>query len=252
MENVKSVRAVRAQPTRERAGSSGDAGSPARVPLLGARHSPLSALVVDELRNAILVGRYKPGERLVEDRLAQDCGVSRIPVREALRTLAAEGLVEVQPRRGAIVAILPTEVAREMIEVRAALEGLNARLAARRRDTELLDAVKQVLKKGNAAAASGRFDQLAEFNAEFHDLLAKAGSNGVLGDLMRTLRDRTRALFPQLSHEQARRSWEEHAAILQAVIAGDADLAELLAERHVSSAGAAFFAADASSADVAA
>ncbi len=217
---------------------------PARSPLLGARHSPLSALVADELRNAILVGRYKPGERLVEDRLAHDCGVSRIPVREALRALAAEGLVDVQPRRGAIVAILPIDVAREMIEVRAALEGLNARLAARRRETALLDAIKQVLKKGNAAAAAGHFDELPEFNAEFHDLLAKAGSNSVLGDMMRTLRDRTRALFPQLDHEQARRSWQEHAAILQAVIAGDGDLAELLAKRHVSSAGAAFFGAD--------
>jgi DNA-binding GntR family transcriptional regulator len=219
----------------------GATASVAPAPLLGARHSPLSALVVDELRNAILVGRYHPGERLVEDRLAQDFGVSRIPVREALRTLAAEGLVEVQPRRGAIVAILPTEVAREMIEVRAALEGLNARLAARRRDTELLDAAKLALKKGNVATAAGRFDTLSELNDEFHELLSKAGSNSVLVDLMRTLRDRTRALFPQLDREQARRAWEEHAAILQAVIAGDADLAELLAERHVTNAGAAFF-----------
>lgn len=217
-------------------------------PLLGAKHSPLSALVVDELRNAILVGRYKPGERLVEDRLAHDFGVSRIPVREALRTLAAEGLIEVVPRRGAIVAVLPTNVAREMIEVRAALEGLNARLAARRRDAELLNAVKEVLAKGNATAAAGRLDHLSEFNADFHDLLAKAGSNSVLGDLMRTLRDRTRLLFPQLDREQARRAWEEHAAILQAVIAGDADLAELLAERHVTNAGAAFFAAEGDSA----
>jgi DNA-binding GntR family transcriptional regulator len=103
-----------------------------------------------------------------------------------------------------------------------------------------------VLERGNAATAAGRLDQLTQFNADFHDLLAKAGSNSVLGDLMRTLRERTRMLFPQLDREQARRTWEEHAAILQAVIAGDSDLAELLAERHVTNAGALFLSTDAS------
>jgi DNA-binding GntR family transcriptional regulator len=207
---------------------------------LGASHPQLSDRVAEALRRAIGAGRYQPGERLVEGRLAKDFGVSRIPVREALRVLAAEGVVDVQPRYGASVAVLSREAAREMIEVRAALEGLNARLAARHRDAALLQAVTKVLQRGNAAAAAGRLDQLTRFNAEFHDLLAKAGSNSVLGDLMRTLRERTQMLFPQLSAEQARRTWDEHAAILQAVIAGDADLAELLAERHVTHAGEIF------------
>lgn len=207
---------------------------------LGATHSPLGDVVTDELRRAILIGRYKPGERLVEGRLAKDFGVSRIPVRESLRRLASEGIVEILPRLGARVATLSIAAAREMIEVRATLEGLNARLAARHRDPALLDAVKKVLERGNAAAAAGKLDRLTQFNAEFHDLLAKAGSNSILGDLMRTLRERTRMLFPKLNREQARRTWDEHASILQAVIVGDADLAELLAERHVTNAGALF------------
>jgi len=200
-------------------------------------HSPLAHLVADEIRRAILDGRYEPGARLVEDRLARDFQVSRIPVREALRALATEGLVVVLPRRGAAVASLSSDVAREMVEVRAALEGLNARLAARRREPDLLEAIQDVLTKGNAATA-GKLDQLNSLNAEFHDLLARAGRNSILGDLMRSLRDRTDMLFPRLNREQARKTWDEHAAILQAVIAGDADLAELLAERHVVSAAA--------------
>ena len=85
--------------------------------------SPLREIVTSELRQAILAGRYKPGERLVEDRLAEDFGVSRNPVREALRSLAAEGLVSLTARRGATVAAPSAEDAREMIEVRATLEG---------------------------------------------------------------------------------------------------------------------------------
>jgi DNA-binding GntR family transcriptional regulator len=207
---------------------------------LGASHSQLSERVAAELRRAIADGRYRPGERLVEGRLAGDFGVSRIPVREALRMLAAEGVVDLQPRHGATVATLSREAAREMIEVRATLEGLNARLAARHRDADLLKAVAHVLERGNAAQAAGKLGELARFNAEFHDLLAKAGSNSVLGDLMRTLRERTQIVFPPLDAEQARRTWNEHAAILQAVLAGDADLAELLAERHVTHAGEMF------------
>src|SRR5262249_61983917 len=76
---------------------------------LGERHSSLGRLAADELRRAILGGRYKPGERLVEDRLSADLGVSRIPVREALRLLSAEGVVALPPRRGASVAAVSPE-----------------------------------------------------------------------------------------------------------------------------------------------
>src|ERR1051326_6945636 len=92
---------------------------------LGDLHAPLRDLVTERIRNAILAGRYKPGERLVEDRLAADFKVSRNPVREALRSLASEGLVAVTPRRGAAVAVFGAAEGREMIEVRAMLEGLN-------------------------------------------------------------------------------------------------------------------------------
>src|SRR5579871_4359753 len=114
------------------------AGAAARPRTLGETHSPLGMRLAEALREAMAAGRYKPGERLIEDRLAEEMGVSRIPVREALRVLSAEGWVDITPRRGATVAALSRAVALEMIEVRATLEGLNARLAARHRDDRIV------------------------------------------------------------------------------------------------------------------
>lgn len=206
-------------------------------PAQGIEHSQLSEVVAARLREQILRRDFKPGERLVEGKLADVLGVSRIPVREALRLLAAEGLVEITPRRGAAVATLSRGMAREMVEVRATLEGLNARLAARHRDPRILKGIEEVLAAGSGAAQEGELDQLVALNASFHDLLARAGNNSILGDLMRSLRDRTSLVFNKLDIATARQTWEEHTAILQAVASGDEDLAALLATRHVMNAG---------------
>src|SRR6185436_6574606 len=110
-------------------------------------HPSLSQRVVEELRRSILTSRRRPGDRLIEDRLSEELGVSRIPVREALRVLAGEGLVDVQPRRGASVADISPDVARDLVEVRATLEGLNARLAARHHDPAIVEELRQVLEQ---------------------------------------------------------------------------------------------------------
>jgi DNA-binding GntR family transcriptional regulator len=209
---------------------------------LGQQHFPLRDVIKEEIRRAILQGAYKPGERLVEDRLAEDFGVSRNPVREALRALAAEGLITVTARKGAIVPELSPDMARELIEVRATLEGLNARLAARRRDPEMLDRLQKIMEAGNRAMAEGRIDALRPLNTHFHDALAAAGSNRVLEDLMRSLRERSSVAFIPPTLELAERTWAEHADILKAVIAGDEPLATLMAERHVRNAGTLFLA----------
>ncbi len=209
----------------------------ASVASIGATHSPLGQVVIETLRRSIQRGSYRPGERLVEDRLARELGVSRIPVREALRVLASEGLVQIAPRRGASVAALSRQSVHEMIEVRATLEGLNARLAARHRAPEVVAALREVLERGNTAAARSDADALVELNDRFHDLLANAGRNEVLGELMRTLRSRTTPLFASMSRRRARDTWSEHAAIVKAVIAGDEDRAAELAADHVARAG---------------
>jgi DNA-binding GntR family transcriptional regulator len=196
-------------------------------------HRQLSELVTARIRDSITSGAYAPGARLVEGRLAEELNVSRVPVREALRALAAEGLVDVRPRHGAVVASLDPASAREMVQIRATLEGLNARLAAEHCTPELAGKVAEVLAEGNAKLASGDTAKLLDLNARFHDLLYAAGANTMLADLMRTLRDRSRRLFMNATEDEIRLTWEEHAAILRAVQSGDAALAALLAERHV-------------------
>jgi DNA-binding GntR family transcriptional regulator len=210
-------------------------------PRPGDDHAPLHGRVVAELRQAILSGQLKPGERLVEERLAEGLGVSRNPVREAIRALASEGLVEVTARRGASVLRLTEQEARETIEVRALLEGHNARLAARHRDKEIIRRIEKVLKRGTRAVAAGRFDQLLELNQEFHRELYAAGRNTVLGDLVQKLRERTAMLFAPTDPSRQARSWQDHAAILRAVIDGDERAAAALAAEHVMRAGADYW-----------
>ena len=145
----------------------------------------LSKIVSDQIRGQILDGKLKPGERLVEDKLSSELGVSRVPVREALRGLSMEGLVRLEPNRGASVAEVTAELVAELVEVRTLLEALNARLAARRHDPEIVAALQDTLKRGNAAAQSGSPDHLARLNGEFHERLAEASRNSVLSDIMR-------------------------------------------------------------------
>jgi DNA-binding GntR family transcriptional regulator len=211
-------------------------------PRLGDEYLSLHGRVIEELRQAILSGRRKPGERLVEERLADELGVSRNPVREAIRVLASEGLIEVTARRGASVVSMSEQEARETIEVRALLEGQNARLAARRHDKKVLKRIAVVLKKGAEAVAAGRYELLSDLNQQFHRELAEAGQNRVLSDLLKRLRERTAMLFSPTDPVRQARTWEEHAGILRAIIDSDERAAAALAVEHVMRAGSDFLA----------
>jgi DNA-binding GntR family transcriptional regulator len=209
---------------------------------LGRTHRSLAQRVAQELRRSILSNHRKPGDRLVEDRLSAELGVSRVPIREALRALAAEGLVDVQARRGASVSEITPEIARDLVEVRATLEGLNARLAARHHEPGIIAKLREVLDEGNGAAQSRNVDDLVRLNGEFHDGLAEAGRNSILWDIMRMLRERTSLVFAANTARRAEQDWREHSAILAAVIDGDEELASMLATRHVHRAAEAAFA----------
>ncbi|WP_439609841.1 GntR family transcriptional regulator [Hydrogenophaga sp.] len=201
---------------------------------LGANHSPLTELVVSALRERILSGGVPPGERLVEGKLSEELGVSRMPVREALRQLAAEGLVTIEPRRGASVTSFTPQQMRELVEVRATLEGLNAKLAARRHDDQQIAEMERILEEGTRVSRDGADDAvMLMMNQRFHDALGSIAANSILQDIMRSLRDRTALLFAPLNRSRGPQNWDEHAAILRAVINGDAELASLLAMRHV-------------------
>ncbi len=203
---------------------------------LGEAHAPLTSLIARTIRERILAGTLVPGERLVEARLSEELGVSRVPVREALRALAADGVVTIEPRRGASVTTYSPELIQELVEVRATLEALNAKLAARRHNPELIARLQQIVSQGAEIAKAADPKQLHDDNASFHEALAGIAANSVLRDMVRSLRERTAPIFAPHSRKRARENWEEHAAIVRAVVAGDAELAGLLAARHVYSA----------------
>ncbi|MBB3933875.1 DNA-binding GntR family transcriptional regulator [Kaistia hirudinis] len=203
------------------------------IALLGASHPPLTKVVTQTLRERILSGDIPLGERLIEGRLSEELGVSRMPVREALRELASEGLVTIEPRRGASVTTFTEQQKRELVEVRATLESLNAKLAAKRHDPAQIEELQRILAEGTQLLESNDSSELSRQNFRFHDAIGNVAGNSVLQDTIRSLRDRTAMIFAPISRVRGKENWQEHAAILRAVIDGDAELAGLLAARHV-------------------
>lgn len=203
------------------------------IALLGASHPPLTKVVTQTLRERILSGDIPLGERLIEGRLSEELGVSRMPVREALRELASEGLVTIEPRRGASVTTFTEQQKRELVEVRATLESLNAKLAAKRHDPAQIEELQRILAEGTLLLESNDSSELSRQNFRFHDAIGNVAGNSVLQDTIRSLRDRTAMIFAPISRVRGKENWQEHAAILRAVIDGDAELAGLLAARHV-------------------
>jgi len=201
--------------------------------LLGSTHTPLTKLVTKALRDRILSGDIPLGERLIEGRLSEELGVSRMPVREALRELAAEGIVTIEPRRGASVTTFSEEQKRELVEVRATLESLNARLAAKRHDPEQIAELQRILDEGTRLTDTDDLAALSRQNFRFHEAIGQVAGNSVLQETIRSLRDRTAMIFAPISRQRGKENWREHAAILRAVIDGDTELAGLLAARHV-------------------
>jgi DNA-binding GntR family transcriptional regulator len=207
---------------------------------IGADHQPLRSLVCDELRRLIITGELEPGTRLVEDRLAARLGVSRNPVREALHALAAEGFVEMLPRRGAVVAQVTVEHAEELFDVRMALEPLAARLAAQRAPADGIVALHDVLEQAREATEGGDFDLVAACNTDFHQLVVEMSGNSYLGLLIAPMARRVQWVFRAGAATRAPHSWKEHEELLRAIAAGDEDYAEAAARAHVGAARATY------------
>lgn len=209
---------------------------------LGRRHPRLVELVAAEVRRLIIDGHWPQGLRLVESQVADELGVSRNPVREAFRSLQAEGLIELEPRRGARVAVLTAEEAGHLFDVRGALEELAAGLAARRRDPAAVATLREVVVLGRAATAEGRTSDLPPLNTRYHQALCAASGNPQLVALMGPLRDRIQWVYAARVRDRAPASWAEHAAIAEAVESGDVTLARARAAAHIASAKTAFLA----------
>ena len=218
-----------------------------KLPQLGARHVSLRQLATNVLRQAILEKRLLPGEHLVEEQLAAELGVSRNPVREALRVLETEGLVSFSPRQGAFVTELSREEAREIVEVRAALEGLCARLATRRCTPAVNAQIDDLLTRGEQASTNDDFEELGRIHAQVHEVIGRAGHNRHLSTFLQSLREKTEWLYASSLTWRAKLSWQEHAAVLRAIAEGDEEAAAFLASRHVAQVGNDSFARASSS-----
>jgi len=203
-------------------------------------HQPLRSLVCEELRRLVITGEFAPGTRMVEDRLAARLGVSRNPVREALQALAGEGFVEILPRRGAVVAQLTPEQAEDLFDVRTALEPLAARLAARRRDDDGVERLREILRRARRATDAQELDLLASYNTDFHSLVVELSGNDYLGLLVAPMARRVQWAFRTSAATRAPHSWTEHGELLGAIVAGDEEYAEAVARAHVAAARASY------------
>ncbi|HEX3621241.1 MAG TPA: GntR family transcriptional regulator [Acidimicrobiales bacterium] len=191
------------------------------------------------VRRRIIVGQYSPGERLTEDALAEEYKVSRIPVREALRVLASEGFVRVRPYYGTFVAELSAGDADDLLEVRAALEPLAARLAAERRTPEQLAELRRIVAEGSEATKERRYDDVAVLNGRFHEVLGAASGNANLRGFIRELRDKIDWVYSADVRRRARDSWGEHIGIVDAIDRRDAATAARLVLEHIEKAATA-------------
>jgi len=199
------------------------------VATIGGNHRPLRDQVADELRRRIIECDYAPGHRLTEDRLASDFGVSRNPVREAIRVLEREGFLIALPRRGAVVASVSVQDVEELFDVRLSLEVRAAQLAAERID----EAGKATLEALIAAAMSATVTELAALNTAFHAEICRLSGNSLLASIMESLHDRLQWIYRQSVEVRAPHSWTEHQALAVAICSGDGEAAAHAAHTHV-------------------
>lgn len=205
------------------------------MPLRLDSYQPLREVVCETLRDAIRRGLLKPGERLMEIQLAEELGVSRTPVREAIRRLELEGYVIMMPRRGTYVATLSIRDINEVFEIRTSLESLSSGLAAERVTDEELEQLQRLLVKNGAYIESGDMDKIVKTDAEFHDLLYKASRNQRLVGIISNLREQlTRFRTMSMSFPgRLKATLEEHRLIVEAIAQGDVRAARKAAEHHM-------------------
>ncbi|WP_058485860.1 GntR family transcriptional regulator [Defluviitalea phaphyphila] len=196
---------------------------------------PLRDVVFNTLRKAILSGDLKPGERLMEKQLAEKMGVSRTPVREAIRKLELEGFVVMIPRKGAQVAEITEKDIQDVLEVRGALEALAVKLACSKMSKENLQELEKAMKGFADAADKEDINGMIEKDVEFHDIIFKSTKNEKLIQIVNNLREqihRYRVAYLK-SFDNFRIIQEEHEEILKSIKNRDEKLAEEVAIKHI-------------------
>ncbi|MBF9149718.1 GntR family transcriptional regulator [Novosphingobium jiangmenense] len=193
------------------------------------------------LADDITTGALAPGTQLDEQQLGDRFGASRTPVREALRQLAAEGLVEMRPRRGAVVAVLTTERVFEMFELSAEIEALCVRLAAWRMTPVERSALRRIHEESAYAVMRGDVDEYDRLNWRFHDAIYEGTHNAYIVEQAKALRERMAAFRRAQLRQGGRpeRSRHEHGELVEAVMRGDGEQAAKLMRAHMFNASGA-------------
>jgi DNA-binding GntR family transcriptional regulator len=192
--------------------------------------------VIDELREAIVRGHFKPGEKLDQEEIAELLNVSRIPVRQALRTLTAEGLVKMYPHRGATVAELSREELEEIYFLRGVLEGVAARLAAPKMDDARIAKLQAILKKIDQLTD---LDEWLDLNREFHNTIYEVINRPRLLEMIESLRNTSAPYIRDYiaSPEYLEVTRLSHQRILEACINRDGILAQKETQKHLKVVG---------------
>ena len=196
---------------------------------------PLRDVVFNTLRQAILRGELKPGERLMEIQLANKLGVSRTPIREAIRMLEQEGLAVTIPRKGAEVAKMTEKDMEDVLQIRLSLEALAVRLSCENITPAALQELKVAMEDFEEKTKSSPFVERAKADVKFHEILYKASNNPKLQQLLSNLREqmyryrveylKDDGIYPRLI--------EEHQKMYDALKAKDQELAVSYVEKHL-------------------
>ena len=197
-------------------------------------YRPLRDVVCEALRAAIQSGELPPGERLMEIPLAEELGVSRTPIREAIRKLEQEGFVVMIPRRGTYVADITLKDINQVFEIRSSLEELAASLASERITPDELEELERHLVSINDYMESRDFDKIVAADIAFHEVLYSASRNDRLIEIIHNLREQT-FRFRSVSMNQPGRlakTWEEHRLLVEALADHNPQQARRIARIH--------------------
>lgn len=201
-------------------------------------YKPLRELVCETIRQAIIDGTFNPGERLMEIQLADEMGVSRTPIREAIRKLELEGFVVMIPRRGTYVADISIKDITEIYEIRTSLDVLAAGLAAERITDEELETLNRLLVEIGQHIADNDMEKIVEVDTAFHDVLYQASRNERLVSIINNLREQLTGIRGRSMSYPGRliETMDEHRSLVDCIAARDVERAQEAARMHIENA----------------
>jgi len=195
-------------------------------------HKNLNERVYEVIRDMIVSRELRPGERIIEEELAEKLGVSRTPIMRALIRLNQEGLIEKIPRKGTYVKKFLLKDALAIYDVREVIEGLAARLAASSITDKQIQKMREIFEKAESLTKKEHFDAYVKADMKFHELLVQASGNKIILEIINNFRLRINSFNIGLIRSPSE-TLKEHLAIIDALSKHKADLAEKLVRQHI-------------------